>query len=100
MGLSKANMSYSEDELYRMSEDELDKVHSEVIGGVDEAANPSKPTKPKYKQNDFDDFDDPIEQRVALISFKNQDPIMKKWDLDSFAYFLYAVYHRIDLDFQ
>lgn len=43
---------------------------------------------------DFDDFDDPIEQRVALISFKNQDPIMKKWDLDSFAYFLYAVYPK------
>lgn len=43
---------------------------------------------------DFADFDDPIEKREALISFKNQDPVMKKWDLDSFAYFLYSVYPK------
>jgi hypothetical protein len=35
---------------------------------------------------------DPVYKREALIEFKNQDPIMKKWSVDVFAYFLWAEY--------
>ena len=41
---------------------------------------------------DFSTLLDPVYKRDALITFKNQDPIMRKWDNDIFARFLYEVY--------
>jgi len=35
---------------------------------------------------------DPVYKREALIEFKNQDPVMKKWSVDLFANFLYREY--------
>ena len=35
---------------------------------------------------------DPVYKREILIEFKNQDPIMEKWSVDLFAYFLWAEY--------
>lgn len=35
---------------------------------------------------------DPVYKREALIEFKNQDPVMKKWSVDLFANFLYTEY--------
>lgn len=35
---------------------------------------------------------DPVVKREALIEFKNQDPVMKKWTVDLFAHFLYTEY--------
>jgi len=35
---------------------------------------------------------DPVYKREILIEFKNQDPIMEKWSVDLFAYFLWNEY--------
>lgn len=43
---------------------------------------------------DFNTLNDPVYKRDVLISFKNQDPIMKKWDNETFAYFLYSIYPK------
>ena len=47
-------------------------------------------------QLDLDDekiiSEDPVVKREALIEFKNQDPVMKNWTVDLFAYFLYTEY--------
>ena len=43
---------------------------------------------------DFNTLNDPVYKRDALISFKNQDSIMKKWETDTFAYFLYSIYPK------
>ncbi|MDP3442672.1 MAG: DUF3883 domain-containing protein [Ignavibacteria bacterium] len=41
---------------------------------------------------DFNMSNDPVYKRNALISYKNKDKIMKNWDNETFAYFLYSVY--------
>jgi hypothetical protein len=35
---------------------------------------------------------DPVFKREGLLEFKNQDPVMKNWSVDLFAYFLYTDY--------
>lgn len=35
---------------------------------------------------------DAVYKREALVAFKNQDPIMKKWTVDLFSHFLYTEY--------
>ncbi len=35
---------------------------------------------------------DAIYKREALVAFKNQDPVMKKWSVDLFSHFLYSEY--------
>lgn len=37
-------------------------------------------------------WSDPVYKREALVDFKNQDPVMKKWTIDLFANFLYTEY--------
>lgn len=34
----------------------------------------------------------PVYKRESLVAFKNDDPIMRNWTLDQFAYFMWGVY--------
>ena len=43
---------------------------------------------------DFNLSNNPVYKRDVLISYKNKDKIMKNWDNETFAYFLYSVYPK------
>lgn len=67
MGLSKSQYVYSPDDLAAMSSEELDKVHNEVMGGVDEATGPApKPVQTKSSElDDLDGIDDLLNPAAA-----------------------------------
>jgi hypothetical protein len=43
---------------------------------------------------DFNTLPNPVYKRDVLVSFKNQDSIMRKWDNETFTYFLYSIYPK------
>jgi len=70
MGLSKAQQSYTEDQMAQMSPDQLRSYHAEVMGDVAEA----RQTKTKTQDFNLDDMDDILNPGQAHLPANVDEP--------------------------